>query len=832
MNKIKTIFSLIITFVLTFTFASLFTVNASNDVVYSENGKGSWKVNEETKENIYGMNYIHALGETSASGAVNGQQVNVFEMKTDGTYSKIVNWAIQDSVNSYKRATIMDIAKDYEAKHPGWIVLGGINADQYAMTANYAGTKTPFYPQPFYPLVMDGERRFVTGLTGPESNFVGFKNDGTSESFEYESHVLGYYVCIYDENNKEINRIYLEGFNQEPSSNGTTVWMPYLNQGGNGYICDVVSGNLYVVENPELQYISNAPLYGIKYSGFGKGIISKKTNEHALKEGQFLIESNDINVETALKEGTKIIVQGVYANENLNSVECTAGFHSAQRLNDKDVVSNQSYDTQTYSRSIFGRKADGSYVLVTVDMFSGQYKGMTQDESNAMLKSYGVVEAYQQDGGGSVTACVRNSIGTFDLVNKPKDGATRTVFNGLFFVVRDPGFRVNKVSNTRNSIIIKQEVTVNSDLVKNAKAIVNGKEYIIEGENTEIKGLEENTSYDVTFVFDMYNEKTNDYESCTYTISTQTKAFEIPKSGLNVTNVDKNSITLVMKESEYSDYISNVLLEVDGFEYNIGSSKTYEVTGLIEDTEYVGTITYDVYDPESGKTYEGKETIQFTTLVNALPQIKRFEQVRLSENKITFGFEYVDKDNVVKGAYIYYNRESITLDIKSGTVSIDNLDFENTQYTFYLMLTYDDGKSLTLKKLSSEKIIYGTETSIKNITYELDGGVLPEDAPKTFEIGVGLAELPTPTKEGYIFKGWLYNGKSISKISTTMKVNITLQATWEADPNYNPGGTDQPGGNEEPGGSSSSCNMGANIQMLLGLSTTLSLMVIALRKKK
>ena len=82
----------------------------------------------------------------------------------------------------------------------------------------------------------------------------------------------------------------------------------------------------------------------------------------------------------------------------------------------------------------------------------GTYSGTTQNESNTILKQFGVTDAYQQDGGGSVTACVRNSIGTFDLVNKPKDGSTRTVFNGLFFAVRDPGFRVKNVSNTRSSI--------------------------------------------------------------------------------------------------------------------------------------------------------------------------------------------------------------------------------------------------------------------------------------------------------------------------------------------------------------------------------------------
>ena len=45
------------------------------------------------------------------------------------------------------------------------------------------------------------------------------------------------------------------------------------------------------------------------------------------------------------------------------------------------------------------------------------------------------------------------------------------------------------------------------------------------------------------------------------------------------------------------------------------------------------------------------------------------------------------------------------------------------------------------------------------INYKLDGGVNPSEAPATYEEGVGVT-LPTPTKEGYEFLGWVVSLES------------------------------------------------------------------------
>lgn len=61
-----------------------------------------------------------------------------------------------------------------------------------------------------------------------------------------------------------------------------------------------------------------------------------------------------------------------------------------------------------------------------------------------------------------------------------------------------------------------------------------------------------------------------------------------------------------------------------------------------------------------------------------------------------------------------------------------------------------------------------------SITYNLNGGTLPVDAPTEFDEAVGLWELPVPTKEGHTFKQW-----DKERITAGTKEDVVLTATWE-----------------------------------------------------
>lgn len=71
-----------------------------------------------------------------------------------------------------------------------------------------------------------------------------------------------------------------------------------------------------------------------------------------------------------------------------------------------------------------------------------------------------------------------------------------------------------------------------------------------------------------------------------------------------------------------------------------------------------------------------------------------------------------------------------------------------------------------------------------NIHYELDGGVLEEDAPTNYvvTVGVDLSNV-VPTKDGYKFLGWFDNaeglGNPITEISKDAEEDITLYALWQ-----------------------------------------------------
>lgn len=82
--------------------------------------------------------------------------------------------------------------------------------------------------------------------------------------------------------------------------------------------------------------------------------------------------------------------------------------------------------------------------------------------------------------------------------------------------------------------------------------------------------------------------------------------------------------------------------------------------------------------------------------------------------------------------------------------------------------------NVTLFAIWQTKVFY-------TITYETNEGVLPSDAPSTYEEGSNV-QLPTPTLEGKVFGGWYTDAefKTESKVTSLTKDNVTLYARWES----------------------------------------------------
>ena len=80
----------------------------------------------------------------------------------------------------------------------------------------------------------------------------------------------------------------------------------------------------------------------------------------------------------------------------------------------------------------------------------------------------------------------------------------------------------------------------------------------------------------------------------------------------------------------------------------------------------------------------------------------------------------------------------------------------NTKFVgYYDNPSFTGNPITTMEGLYGDKVLYPKFKELPyNITYNLDGGTLSDDAPKTYYSSKGLDKLPIPTKEGYEFKGW------------------------------------------------------------------------------
>lgn len=173
------------------------------------------------------------------------------------------------------------------------------------------------------------------------------------------------------------------------------------------------------------------------------------------------------------------------------------------------------------------------------------------------------------------------------------------------------------------------------------------------------------------------------------------------------------------------------------------------------------------------------------------------------QDPIRYGYNFIgwdnDYTNIKKDLYIYATYETIKYNIKyevnEGTMSKDtpsiytiedNIILNNPFKEGYTFDGWYDNPEFNGNKI--EKIQKGTTGDIElyakynpinyNITYTLNDGINNELNPNEYSIEQEIV-LKTPTKEGYTFIGWEYNGGIIGIIPQGTIGNIELVAKWE-----------------------------------------------------
>ena len=128
----------------------------------------------------------------------------------------------------------------------------------------------------------------------------------------------------------------------------------------------------------------------------------------------------------------------------------------------------------------------------------------------------------------------------------------------------------------------------------------------------------------------------------------------------------------------------------------------------------------------------------------------------------------------------YSKQDGVTATFESSNESVatveDNIITAVEVGNFTLTATFKLGEET--KKYEFEIDVIIIESSI---TYELNEGVLPSDAPTTYVEGSKVT-LPVPTKEGYEFLGWTKEAEStdyITEISASETAEVKVYAQWK-----------------------------------------------------
>lgn len=611
-------------FVLTL-FSILYTFNASFFVVraitYNDDGTASYTYLETKSDNTGDYTSCkHEIGTTTYNGSTVNQSLFVFSQKQTEN-SKVVTWAVSEDNGKLKRANVATIAQDYELHHPDWKVIGAINADQYVtgFGENIGGLgKDYYYPQPYYPMICDSEGWFImTGIpVSGGQNIAAFLQNGSNDpiingsaNIKYgDLRIDGIFLYILDDDGNRLEKFQVSAINETPYLNETTVWTSYYDSKQTVKDIDI-TGNLYVIKDAERVYASNSIDYQYKpndaYNAFfGKGVITEVSNTATIGYGDFAIDTNDQNLIAALDVGKRVLVQ--YEIEgDFAKVESAIGFHTIQRYNDTDnrIESSNTYNTRRYPRAVVGRTATGEIVLVAVDGLQENIgaSGANFWELNAILKSYGVVEAYQMDGGGSVTAVVKNENGGFSIINSPSDGSARANLSALLLVERrkpEAKLKVNNISE--HEIIFDLDLDIHGYLLNDIVININNKDYKIDATKETyqliVSGFSRDTEYDYKINIEYQKDNTIDTVEILDIIKVNKIPPKLENCNLRVEN-DKYIYEISIYDPDNA--ISTCFILIEGVKY-------YLVDGFIETpiSTYVPYLqySYNIGDKEQSQS--------------------------------------------------------------------------------------------------------------------------------------------------------------------------------------------------------------------------------------
>ncbi|HNZ50231.1 MAG TPA: phosphodiester glycosidase family protein [Bacilli bacterium] len=350
------------------------------------------------------------------AGTQSHQRISWVKKSVDAK-AKIVAWSILEKTK-IKGANMLNLARDFEEKNPGWRVLAGINGDYY----------DPPSKIPVNAFVQQGDVVRATNFTQPRYFSVGFTDDSSGFVSSKTNRLENKFsLSIYDDKKERIIlEVPIHGFNIYPSTNQTSIYF------SNQYPYQIAGAKYYRIN--DLDNIINIDSY------LFKGRVSEVVDNTKAEEGQLVIVTLNEKVQSLLEQKPFVRVQKHLKDAN-NGLDNIIGVGSQPLKNgvvlEFSAINDQSLDFAKLRapRSSFGFTKTGDFVMATIDGRQSLMAGVDLREEAMIMESLGCYQAFNLDGGGSSQLVVRKN-NQLIMLNSPSE-IYRNNANGLLLVEPD-----------------------------------------------------------------------------------------------------------------------------------------------------------------------------------------------------------------------------------------------------------------------------------------------------------------------------------------------------------------------------------------------------------
>ncbi len=599
----------------------LFTVSAYTPKELSQYAKEigeaeKWTLDgnvELTKQNITTV----YNGVTGATQAWNNHTVQWLSVPKNNTAIQTVVWS-DGEIEEWNASNVEKTAKDYEASHPGYIVVGAVNGDFFYIDDTQ---------EPLNYHVQEGDVLRTAWDGDPNWGVIGFKQS--------KDYVVGlparsasmYLKKITDTETVELGSV--AGTNVAPSGDGIYVFTKAF------------TGNVDLTGYTVYKGLTH--LYREYRDGyFVKGKVDRVediTSLTSVASGTFYVatKSVELNVDDMIK--VEYNLAGAVAGASNVVGYCYPCLSDKQPLF-KNISPSvmDGYFTTLNPRTLVGFKEDGSVVLMVIDgrgPVSENLEGATLFQCGELLRIAGCVEGYNLDGGGSSTLMARID-GKLTLINDPSDarqtgqpwGTLRGIGNAILLVMRDPKIQIDEAVG--NTIKVRRTGEVVNGTLENIKVKVAGQTYDLTGEELVITGLEKSTEYKVTYEYDIRNNDGTVEHGVSEPFYRTTEDYAFPILEEFVENkLGEASVSIKYGIGASIDDISKVYIK-----YGDNQSFLEKLSGRVKIENLDTTIKNEfvlIVELKNGKLIE---LAKLTYEANTIPAIPNKEEEKLPEEPV------------------------------------------------------------------------------------------------------------------------------------------------------------------------------------------------------